>query len=322
MFLQEVHEIKECVNLSHNPFYYYKDKYAVQLLKYAIDTSQKVHEVKKSKWGFLLNKSPLKTILSNLKGSELTKAELTSYWPESYQQFNLAFDHWGEFTKHRHATWRQTSRPGYNLVLQLNFSYKEINKCKEYITPNKTYDDWNPFNCYGHPTMMYTMAWARLDLNFKTGELLIEEIQNDYLREVINNFKRLQKLEVKKEKDQLKNHWIFRCGGGDYEGYKKYYDSLKPFFKLWDEAMLSAVLWFAKEELGIDKVYYHTFDSCKIMKRFKEGYSLPPQSLYTKLPKRFGFEVTEEGPQFLKDEKYLKRMFKKNSKLKWFVMQL
>lgn len=326
MFLEEVNEVKECIDLSNNSFYYYKDKYAVQLMKYAVGCTQKVHEIKKSKWGFLLNKSPLKSILANIKGKELKGEDLQSYWPENHQTFKLSYDHWGEFTKHRHATWRQTSRPGYNLVLQLNFTFQEINNYKKYITPKCDYEDWNPFHSYGHPATQLTMAWARLDMSFETGELLIEEIQNDYLREVIAIYKRLQKLDAIKQKKErerhLDNHWIFRTGGGDFTSYTKYYESLLPFFKIWDEAMLSAVIWFAKEELGIDKVYYHTEDSGRVMKRFRKEYTMPPKSLYTKLPRRFGFELIDEAPQFLENEDYLKRIFKKNNKLKWFVMQL
>lgn len=324
MFLEEVQEIEECINLAYTPFYYYKDKYAVQLLKYMLGVKQKVHDIKKSKWGFLLNKSPLKSIMSSLKGNELHQQNLVTYWPESTHQFRLNFDRWGEFTKHRHATWRQTSRPGYNLVLQLNFTTEEIECFKKYIAPNfSCRNNWNPFQSYAHPAAQYTMAWCRIDLNFRTGELLVEEIQNDYLREVIAMYKRLQKLAATKNaKAQLKNHWVFQYGGGNYDSYTKYYESLKPMFKLWDEAILSAVIWFAKEELGISKIYYHTVESGSVMKRFEEGYCLPPKSLYTKLPKRFGFELTEEAPQFLRNEQYLKRIFKKNNKLKWFVMQL
>lgn len=251
---------------------------------------------------------------------------MVNYWPTTYQHFNLSFDHWGDYTKHRHDTWNQTSRPGYNLVLQLQFSAEAVSQYKKLITPNCEYSDaWNPFHSYGHPATPYTMAWARLDFSFRTGELLIEEIQNDYLREVISIYKRMEKLAANKEEkaqEELKQHWVLRSGGGTFESYQKYYEFLKPFFKVWDESVLSAVIWLAKEELGIDKIYYHTFEGGKTMKRFESGYSLPPRSLYTKLPKRFGFELTDEAPEFLKGERYLKRIFKKNNKLNWFVMQL
>ena len=208
-------------------------------------------------------------------------------------------------------------------MLQLNFTHAEINNFYKLIFPNKRDDDsWNPFHSYGHPAELFTMAWARLDLDFTTGEVLVEEIQNDYLREVRDVYKRLQNLEVKKEKDRLKNYWIFDYGGGTYDSFQKYFQSIKHLLKIWDEAMLSAVIWFVKEELGMDKLYYHTYESGRIFKRFKQGYSLPPKSLYTKLPSRFGFDQTGEAPQFLQKVHYLKKMFTKNNDLRWFVIQL
>lgn len=323
MFLQEINEIKECIDLSHTPFYYYKDKYALQLLHNAFSEGEKIHEIKKSKWGFLLNKPVLKSMLATNGSKRLEQDDFLNYWPDTHQVFQLSLADWGEYTKHRHNNWRQTSRPGHNLVLQLNFNSTEIAKYFKWLFPKpRGNNKWNPFTSYGHPAQDFTMAWARLDLDFNTGELLIEEIQNDYLREVNSMMKRVHAIAKKEKKEELENYWVFRSGGGDYESLQRYADSLTPYQKIWDEAVLSAVLWFAKAELGIKKVYYHTFEGGKIVKRFEKDYTMPPKSLYTKLPKRFGFELTDEVPQFLKKEQYLKRLLRENNNLKWFVMQL
>jgi hypothetical protein len=53
----------------------------------------------------------------------------------------------------------------------------------------------------------------------------------------------------------------------------------------------------SKEEIGIGKIYYHTFNfGCRI-KRI--AGSKPPVSLYTKLPDRFCFKKTNQAPGFL-----------------------
>ena len=39
MLLQEILEIQECVSLKHTPYYYFKDRYALQLLAYALEAN-------------------------------------------------------------------------------------------------------------------------------------------------------------------------------------------------------------------------------------------------------------------------------------------
>ena len=84
---------------------------------------------------------------------------------------------------------------------------------------------------------------------------------------------------------------------------------LKPYVDCWDEAILSAAISFIRDELGIGKIYYHTPDSGAKMKKI--DVTFPPRSLYTDLPRRFGFRKTEEVPQFLRTEKSFKRVYKR-----------
>jgi len=63
-------------------------------------------------------------------------------------------------------------------------------------------------------------------------------------------------------------------------------------------------------ELGISKVYYHTYESGNYFKGLPE-YSRPPRSLYTKLPKRFGFKETQEKPEFWKQNSFMKKRINK-----------
>ena len=292
-------------------YYYFKDKYALDLLTYSIEEKQvSINQLKKSRWGFLFQKKVLQKITAQLPDQKLDKRRLTSYWPWYSGEYRLSLGKWGEYSKHRNDDWYQTSRPGVNLVLQLNFGEEHNLKYYKLIFPSM----FHPFVNLCHPIAEkgLTLAWARMDIDFDTGEVLIEEIQTDWLRSV----KKLVATLARGE-----SYW------------KQYYPSLEPTHlrhyyqeevykheKVWDEAMLAAALWFVKRELGLAKVYYHTFDTGNIMKQLT--YSQPPRSLYTKLPRRFGFRETEEAPQFLRKEHYLKRTFKKHPNLKWFVLNL
>jgi hypothetical protein len=98
-----------------------------------------------------------------------------------------------------------------------------------------------------------------------------------------------------------KKHYIpyyIRELGYDSQQLDRYIEeTLQPHMALWQEAVLAAAIWFLKEEIGISKIYYHTFEfGCKL-KRISGNR--PPQSLYTRLPSRFCFEKTDCAPEFL-----------------------
>ena len=158
------------------------------------------------------------------------------------------------------------------------------------------------------------MAWARLDIDLDRGEMLIEEVQNDWLREVNTLVKDWEKISKEKKKKR-KSHWFF----DDYlpSKFREYVDFLKQYQKIWDEAILSLAIHFAKKELGLDTIYYHDFASGNVLKDLE--YGKPPRSLYTQLPKRFCFEQTDRAPEILRNEKYLKKTLR-NERLKWWKL--
>ena len=51
------------------------------------------------------------------------------------------------------------------------------------------------------------------------------------------------------------------------------------------------------EELGLERVFYHTYASGSRLKRI--GGVNPPRSLYTDLPRQFCFRLTHNGPGFI-----------------------
>jgi hypothetical protein len=68
--------------------------------------------------------------------------------------------------------------------------------------------------------------------------------------------------------------------------------------------MLTAALDFLHREIGIHRVFYHTFETGRA---FKGIYRDPPRSLYTTLPRRFCFQPTREAPRMLMESKAWQR---------------
>ncbi len=91
----------------------------------------------------------------------------------------------------------------------------------------------------------------------------------------------------------------------DYDGEQldalatcRYHDEVvAPVADHWDEIMLSAAIWFLVDEIGIRKIYLHDHVSGAKLKSINGTF--PPHSLYTRLPKRFCFTETTQGPYFL-----------------------
>ena len=225
--------------------------------------------------------------------------------------FNINLRAWGAFKPHRKEKWRQTTRPGYSLVLRLNFDQMHDVPYYKLIRPVEDH----PFRYSGHPVCQnnrLTMAWARLDLDLDKSEVLIEEIQNDWIRDAYRMYNRLVRYE-KKDKKRFKDHWFFEDTKTDLPAFKKYLEEVpEGYKKVWDEAMMSAAIWFSVKELGISDIYMHTHEGGKLLKDCN-----PPRSIYTKLPRRFGFKKTNVAPVFIQNCHYLKKILRKN-KIEWW----
>ncbi|SDM44285.1 hypothetical protein SAMN05421823_113130 [Catalinimonas alkaloidigena] len=292
------------------PFPYFRDRYALLLLAYGLQTqSRRIREVRQSPFGHLLQKPVIRPLMAHW-GTHLPEAAaLRDYLDEGSKLFLLTWDRWGaQYRKSRKVGWKQTSRPGWNLVLQLNFDWEHDIAYRTFYGQNQF--GYAPFSYECHPAQsgrLQTLAWARLDLSLETGEVLIEEIQSDWLKEV----RRIAHILTKEPDDD----WI------NLASLRRYQQTLQPYYKLWEEAMLSAVLWMAKEELGLSTVYYHTYEGGLWMKGLTSDNG-PPRSLYTQLPRRFGFALTEEAPRFLQNEPFLHRKLRRNTGLAWYRLAL
>ncbi|PWJ43178.1 hypothetical protein [Sediminitomix flava] len=280
-------------------FSYQQDDYVRQLFIEALkqkDISKS--ELKQSQYAFLLNKPNFRKITAQSGGKAYSLSQLDGIDTLSHKAFSLSFGRWGKEIKHRNRSYYQTSCPSENLVLQLNFDlahdllYHKLFNVKE---------EGHPFTWDCHPISEKhkTMAWARIDLCLETEEAFIEEVQNDWLREA---FEVHTIIKARTEK-RRKSHWINDYT--DLNSFEKYMEFLKPYQKLWSEAILMASLDFLLNTVGIQKVFYHSYESGNHFKQLR--WSKPPKSLYTQLPKRFGFQKTKEMPQFWQNEHYLKK---------------
>lgn len=313
----EVDFIQKTIETEGKHFSYHKDQYAFDLLSLYAKTERQLREVKESPFSHLLQKPAVKAVMAMHGSNELTSNMFSNRDTKDARNFNYTIGTWGRYDKRYHDRWYQTSRPGINLVLQLNFDYLHDLHYFHYLQPKK---DAHPFVVEEHPvrkTGGFTMAWARIDVDLNYGEALIEEIQTDWLRSA-----KAAALKAKKDLKKKKKQKDETLGSGTLRGFLIYAEEhLKAYFQLWEEAVLDASLMFLARELGCRRIYYHTFDTGCYLKGLDRTTNRPPRSLYTNLPRKFGFRETDEAPYLLKKEKLLKQRLR-DSTLRWYQMIL
>lgn len=312
MKMETAHEVMACLPQGKTAFDYFKDKYAVFLLSQAVGKQCAIADLKRSAFAGLLSKPLIKDVVAQSGDGILRQAQLELAWGTMNEPFLLTLDIWGN----GNFRYNQISRPGYSLVLQLNFSNKHDEQFKKLAKPDQCHD----FNCWRHPVMKRskraffreTLAWARIDFDFNTNEALIEELQTDWLRTA----KELL-ADINSGKASFYGYGV----NANPEKLKAYLNYLlSNYSAIWDEALLTAALQFIRQELGIGRIYLHTPDTGAAVKRIK--YSQPPRSLYSSLPKRFCFSQTEIAPEFLRNDGTFRRVEKKLGQTRWNVINL
>ncbi len=282
-------------------YYGFRDRYAPLLLEYAIgEAGCSIADLKTSALAPLLQKSCVKSVLANLGSAWLRPTDLINAWPEEPYGYRLTLGTWPGLDSKPHTTWNQITRWGWNIVLQLNLATSHRRELGKLVS------DWEEvIEDPVHPIAgggELTLAWSRIDLDLETGEALIEEIQSDWVRDV---------------KYYAQSRWV-----DNREAWEQYFEQfLKPQTRKWPETMLTATLWFLLKELGIRRVFYHTPDSGKELKRI--GGVAPPRSIYSDLPRRFCFQVTHSGPLFIRDsaKRELRKRFAE-PRTQWQVLDL
>jgi hypothetical protein len=156
-----------------------------------------------------------------------------------------------------------------------------------------------------------TMAWARLDWDWQTGQAIIEEIQSDWLRDYPDLLAEAVSAKARGESS------VWRGGEIPLETVFSYQSMFTQHQKTWSEAMLTASLWFLQQELGFKEVFYHGWQTGNAVKRLGEDH-VPPRSLYTELPEKFAFERVNQGPLFLERDPKVKKVKKRQEIWQWY----
>lgn len=309
---ETLNEIIACLPQGKTRFDYFKDRYALMLLSPVVSGGKKVAELKQTPYARLLEKPLIKQLLAASGSGILDHYLFDMVWNDPTYTFLLTLTTWEG--KYR---WQQTSRSGYNLVLQMNFTNQHEQQYRRLAKPSSE----ETFKCDGHPIMKRgerpffreTLAWARIDLDFDDDEALIEEIQSDWVREAQHNIG-----EVLSDTDDPQTEIYISGLEGDSNDLKTYFNQvLKPYAEIWDEAMLAATIHFIQNELGIHTIFYHSYETGCVVKKCQ-----PPRSLYADLPRQFCFQKTQQAPNFLQREKSFRHVLKKVSNPGWYKHEL
>lgn len=298
MEFRAAEEIIACLPKDRTLFDYFPERYAVYLLSGYVGDGTPISEVKRSAFAKLLARPIIKSVIASKGGGLISRDDLANCWATRPECYLLTLGTWGPRNRHRwNRYYYQTSRPGVNLVLQLNFSSLHNKPYRDLIQPGVA----DPFQTELHPIArkgFHTLAWARLDIDMDTGEALVEELQTDWLRFAHGAKQRADEIMLDDPTRRAVERVYFNGVEIDPKAMRSYFqDVLGTHIRIWDEALLTAVLAFLTEEIGLAHIYLHDFDSgCRL-----KGINgrLPPRSLYTGLPARFCFKKTDAPPTFM-----------------------
>lgn len=309
-------EILACLPQDKTKFHYARDDYAPLLLSYACANGSSVSQLKRSAFSGLLEKSKIKSLLKTCGNGEIDIESLQFAVDSDKQSYLLTAGKWDKSYRY----FSQTTCENANLVLRLNFNASHdrvFNRCVDEIERDYFVYDEHPVMRQGERSYYRnTLAWARLDLDFETGEVLVEEIQNDWLRFA----KRFRQVLLRRLRRHVNDSYAAQVRQSIKRLDRYMEQFLAPHFKIWDEAMMTAVIQFCVNELGIHRIYYHSFDTGCRLKRISER--LPPKSLYTSLPNRFCFQLTKHAPRFLQQSRLVKRKLKRINNPHWYLLSI
>ncbi len=316
MDLHTAREIVACLDGQRTVYPYYRDRYGIGLLHQLSrqaprDQPLTVATLKKSHYAPLLQKPRVKSVLAQLGHDQLDEPYLAAHDHDPQQEpFVLTLGTWGsEYRSQRF--YRQTSRPGFNLVLQLNFNrqhdrqygrlgceHSALNYCNHPVSPDRN-----------------TLAWARIDLDWASNSALIEEIQSDWIRRAAWLAESVErKLRNGRSPMEPTHMYGLSCPLTVALAYCTAVQ--QRYTAIWAEAMLWAAILFIRETLGLRHVYYHSEASGRLLKRF--GRNAPPRSLYTDLPRKFCLTPTEDVPEFLLGDHHVQRVLRRNPEVRFF----
>ncbi len=312
MLPQDVDAIVRAEGASPIVFGYFNDAYAPKLLAYAIGGGRPLAALRAGPFARLLEKPCLKPALARAARGVLTPSCLRAVASGAEQRHFITLDRWGGNNKSDwDDSWYQTSRGGQNLVVQLGFPAVHDRAYRRLIRPRGDH----PFVSESHPARTrepFTLGWARLDIDAEQGEVLIEEVQSDWVKcahgchDLATDWLaegQVACLSPAEETDATAMQLLVYVER-----------ALASYARRWEEAVLAAALEFIYERLGLRRIYFHTWESGLVMKRLGSIFA-PPRSLYTDLPKRFCFRKTSKPPRTLRHDPRTKS-------LEWNLLEL
>ncbi len=289
---ETVDEIIACLQGERTIFSYFPGRYALVLLAYAAQSTASIRALRACPFAPLLEKPLVKSVLAECGDGNLDGRMLDVWLHHLTHDFLLGLTAWGG---NRDRRYHQTSRRGCNLVLQLNFNSGDMARFAKLVRYPRQYNTWEHPSC--RPSAhryRETLAWARMDISFDTDEVLIEEVQSDFVRFT---------------------QW-FTGNQHDPEAVAAF---CRPFRKVWAEAMLMAAIDFIWQELGISNIYYHEHHTGAVLKGLRTP--VPPRSIYDKLPRQFCMVLTSKAPQFLLRQNGARKTLRRLPQPRFFHIQ-
>jgi len=315
MDYQEAKELLACLPEERTLYSYCHDQYAVDLLRIASRRHRSIQELKGSRYAQLLAKPAISSLMRSCGNGHLDNRVLDTFWQEPGTTYLLTAGLWDA----RGGRYAQTSRPGANLVLRLNFNLQHDKLFQQSMRP----DYPCAFNGWGHPFLRHgerayfreTLAWARLDIDLATDEVLVEEVQSDWARHI--NW--LQKRVAHYPSDDAQIWSRNYCSTAAQ--VRNYLAFCEPLIRDWNQAMLAAVVNFIDRELGVSRIWYHTWETGALLKGIDRHWA-PPTSLYRQLPKKFCFEETGDMPGFLSGRSMRKKLNRHKLAPRFYQLEL
>lgn len=284
---------------SEMPFPYWPGREAAWLLHAAMPQEATVADLRRGAQGRWLSRAPVAEVVA-ASGGRLTRADIAAVaLPPDGQQlsaagevglrsvlqgwrdYTLSLDAWpGERFPDDDWQWNQTSRRGHSLVVQVNFPGAHARLMAQHLPKHAR----QKFEFSQHPVRgrnSPTMAWVRMDI--EGDEALIEEVQSDWFRAVAWRAETLARHEPRSR---------------ELRSLKTYEARLTEAYKRgWEKVALLAALTLLRGEFGVRRVFLHRPETGV---KLKSIYGTPPpRSIYTALPKAFGFGLTRDAPGFL-----------------------
>ncbi|HXK25791.1 MAG TPA: hypothetical protein VMS55_24195 [Myxococcota bacterium] len=293
---QEARELAARLRSAELRVAYFPHRYAAWLLARAAGAGAAARALKQrhARW---LDNGLVREVAARAADGVLTRSALEQVGPHRAEIYRIDFSIWGPKRAGDGGPWYQTTRPGVNLVLLLNFPHRHNAAYRRWLDPDGAF----PAVGQGHPHACapeITLAWARLDVDLDIREALIEEVQCDWLRWIGSVWEYAADMRDGHKRDRYVQR-CFRNRVARFDRFERYWLRVLAHHRSWwAEATLFAALWVLVEQLGVRRIWYHTHEGGVRRKQILR--TEPPRSLYTQLPRRFGFELTTKSPALLR----------------------